>query len=460
MAGRILVADDDVARRILLKSHLSATFDVQVADRADHILAQCYQDPPDLLVLNGDYRVTRTQEVFDGLRASDRFASLPVMVVTDAESRQNRITALQAGADAIMSTEAEAVLLRARLRNLLHRAAMDADLRAAQSSDASLGFEESMDHAFDKPGKIALIAPSLAQGLAWRNGLRQRMRDMIDVIDPAQPSAGLSLRSKPDAVVVAGDAQSQEGLAQLLSDLRCAGDTLQTITLLVQEQPEMAQAVEALNLGVNDVVDRGFDAEEVALILRRELARKARNDSRRAALRNSIKLAVTDPLTGLYNRRYALQRLAQVDKISREQNDCYAVMVLDLDRFKSINDAYGHKAGDAVLAEVSRRMQTCLRQGDFLARIGGEEFLAVVHGCQLDQARVAAERLRRAVADQTIQLSDDAGQIQVTVSIGLVIAGLPNQHHDPAELIDLADRGLYAAKAEGRNQVTVYQSAA
>ena len=204
----------------------------------------------------------------------------------------------------------------------------------------------------------------------------------------------------------------------------------------------------------------GFDSREIALLLRREMSRKSQNDRRRAALQKSLQLASIDPLTGLFNRRYALDQLDKIALGAVKNGETYAVMVLDLDRFKRVNDLYGHSTGDIVLQEVSARMAGCLRRNDFLARIGGEEFLAVIRTCDLVAAQKAAERLRKIVADTPVLLPDGENSVHMTVSIGVVMGGDINQPGDPATLVDLADRGLYVAKADGRNQVTVCETAA
>ncbi len=168
---------------------------------------------------------------------------------------------------------------------------------------------------------------------------------------------------------------------------------------------------------------------------------------------------MTDPLTGLHNRRYALPHLARIAERAQTAGRQFAVMVLDLDRFKSINDTWGHGAGDAVLIEVAERLKSNLRAVDLIARIGGEEFLIALPDTTLEAAQATAERLRRVVGDRPVPLPNGNGSIPVTLSIGLALGA------DPAagsveDLIGLADRALLGSKADGRNQVKVGRSAA
>ncbi len=138
-----------------------------------------------------------------------------------------------------------------------------------------------------------------------------------------------------------------------------------------------------------------------------------------------------------------------------------AVMAIDLDRFKSVNDRHGHAAGDGVLAEVARRLQGNLRPGDLLARIGGEEFLVALPDTGLAEANLLAERLCRAIEQAPISI-DAHRTVSITVSIGLAAAdATPSSDMDAvAALIARADSALLHSKAQGRNQVTVNRPAA
>ena len=134
-----------------------------------------------------------------------------------------------------------------------------------------------------------------------------------------------------------------------------------------------------------------------------------------------MRLAMIDPLTGLYNRRYAMPELATIAARAAETGSPFAVMVVDLDRFKLVNDKHGHGAGDQVLVEVSRRLTANLRASDLLARIGGEEFLVALPDAGMPLARTVAERLCQAIEERPIRLASGIG-LTVTVSIGVAVS--------------------------------------
>lgn len=160
-------------------------------------------------------------------------------------------------------------------------------------------------------------------------------------------------------------------------------------------------------------------------------------------------LAMKDTLTGIYNRRHFMMDLESEWKRFRRYGRPLSLLLLDIDHFKSINDRYGHDVGDQVIIAVARLCQTKTRDSDVAARIGGEEFGILLPEADLDEARIAAERLRVAIAEQPVDTS--SGPLTVTVSIGAAPAEASAA--GVAELMKRADEALYAAKRGGRNRV-------
>jgi diguanylate cyclase (GGDEF)-like protein len=165
--------------------------------------------------------------------------------------------------------------------------------------------------------------------------------------------------------------------------------------------------------------------------------------------------AITDGLTGLHTRRFVEAQLAI--EVARADHDgsTVAVFIADVDHFKSVNDRFGHPAGDRALVEVAARLREVSRPGDVLARYGGEEFALLVPEVTSDELPAISERLRRQVASSPIAVSEDT-VVALTVSVGA--ASYPQHGADPTELVAAVDRALYAAKARGRNRVVVGES--
>ena len=171
--------------------------------------------------------------------------------------------------------------------------------------------------------------------------------------------------------------------------------------------------------------------------------RRRRTEHEVVALREA---ATTDPLTGVGNRRWLDSELKRRLAQFRRQGAPVSVLMIDVDHFKRINDAWGHEAGDVALRALAKSVGTTLRDMDVLTRFGGEEFLAVLPGTHVQQAAIVAERIRRAVQEMTVPFSNHS--IKLTVSIGVASAA---NLDDEATILKRADEAMYVAKKHGRN---------
>jgi two-component system cell cycle response regulator len=268
--------------------------------------------------------------------------------------------------------------------------------------------------------------------------------------------SALLVRADWLAVVVA----LREGVdgVRLDSALRSRPETRQAAVILVVENGDVQIAAKGLDLGASDYIEAPFEVSELIARIRSQLRRKRYYDRLRSNVKNGLKMAVIDPLTGIYNRRYASQHMLRVMERARETDGVFAVMMIDLDKFKSINDRFGHDAGDAVLREFSRRLQENIRGVDLVARFGGEEFFVAMPDVDRHAAAAAAERIRRAVEGAPVMLPGGKDRVDVTVSIGVSIAGACDD--DAEAIIRRADCALYNSKESGRNRVSFFAQAA
>lgn len=174
---------------------------------------------------------------------------------------------------------------------------------------------------------------------------------------------------------------------------------------------------------------------------------------KRAYLYNQLQeLAITDSLTEVFSRRFFMERFNEEIERSRKFNLNFSFLMIDIDRFKYFNDNYGHLVGDAILKEVAKILKENIRQIDIIGRYGGEEFSVILIETDKSQARVAAERIRKAVADKTIKIYDE--ELKVTISIG--VATYPVDGKDTNTILDNADQALYKAKITGRNRICIW----
>ena len=487
MTGTVLIVDDVATNRIVLKVKLSAAcYGTLQAATGEAALAVARRTLPDAILLDVMLPDLSGIEVCRRLKQDPATRDIPVVMITTSRDGAARREALRAGADDFLSKPVQDTILMARLRSLLRARQTDAELRLRDGTSRAFGLAEP-EASYTVPGLIALVAPSPDAAMAWRRALAPHVQDRLVVLphEGALATAGTA----PDVYLIAADlSRPGEGL-RLMSELRSRSRSRHAAVCIVLPAGGSAgpragggtttkvdptvladTAAMALDLGAADLLPADFDPEETALRLTAQLRRKRQADRLRATVRSGLQLAVADPLTGLYNRRYALPHLARMAERAEQTGRQFAVMLLDLDRFKEVNDSFGHAAGDAVLAEVAQRLQSSLRPSDLVARIGGEEFLVALPDAQSATARATAERLCRVVEAQPVTLPDAAGggAVRVTVSIGLTLGGPnprdpegPPRIHDPVETVMArADAALRVAKSEGRNKVTVDRSAA
>jgi two-component system cell cycle response regulator len=203
-------------------------------------------------------------------------------------------------------------------------------------------------------------------------------------------------------------------------------------------------------MGAHDYVIRPVDKNELLARVRTQIRRKRFQERLRSSYEMSLSMALTDSLTGLYNRRYFdvhVQKLLQKHQTSRKS---LGILMIDIDNFKSVNDTYGHAVGDEILKEFSERLQDKLRGFDMVARLGGEEFVAVLPDVNERMAHVVAERLRKAIYDKPFTCKVPEGSLDITTSVGgtLIDKGVVAEADD---VMKQADDALYAAKQGGRN---------
>jgi two-component system cell cycle response regulator len=206
-----------------------------------------------------------------------------------------------------------------------------------------------------------------------------------------------------------------------------------------------------LEIGVNDFLIRPIDKNELLARARSQVRKRRYTERLRDNVQMSIEMAITDALTGLFNRRYMESHLGTLIEQAAARRKPLSALIIDIDYFKAINDTHGHDAGDDVLRDFALRIKRSIRGIDLACRYGGEEFVIVMPETDMAVAAMVAERLRRRIAAEPFPIQQGAGAIPVTISIG--IAALRGDDDTAAALLKRADQALYRAKRDGRNRV-------
>jgi two-component system cell cycle response regulator len=239
---------------------------------------------------------------------------------------------------------------------------------------------------------------------------------------------------------------------ELCRELRKDEGDSYTYILLLTGKHNKSDVIRGLEAGADDYIIKPFDPQELRVRLHTGKRILCLLDQIKAARETLRELAARDPLTGLWNHSAIIDLLiSEIDRAER-QGAYVGVVLVDLDHFKSINDTHGHLVGDQVLREVAQVMSSAIRPYDAVGRLGGEEFLLVLPGCDRINAVGHAERLRLALL--RIAVHTPSVSVHVTASFGVAVVG-PESRIDARTAIQYADSAMYAAKHSGRNRVEI-----
>lgn len=254
----------------------------------------------------------------------------------------------------------------------------------------------------------------------------------------------------PVPVVVTDIAMPRLDGLQLLARLREASPSPEVVLLTAKRADDAAAAIQALRLGAHDYLSKdAAEGEALVLAVRRAAERRRLIDENQALLEELRRLSLTDPVTSVSNRRAFDESLRQDIARARRSGASLALVMLDLDHFKRVNDTLGHPVGDEMLRAFAGRLRSLAREGDRVFRHGGEEFAVVLGDTDLAGAATLAARLVAATAATPFDLS--IGPLEMTCSAG-VAALEAGDDLTGAALMVRADSALYRAKREGRNR--------
>ena len=449
MSARILVVDDIEANVKLLEAKLAAEYyDVLTANDGPTALAIAAAEGPDIILLDVMMPGMDGFAVCRRLKDDPATRHIPVVLVTALDGRSDRIEGLEAGADEFLTKPIDDVMLFARVRSLTRLKQVMDELRAREASGRRIGVIA---------GAAARLGGTGGRVLIVDDNERQAQRLMAELAIEHRPvfetdpeKAHLTARGPVDLIIVNATARAFDGL-RFAATIRSDEATRHLPILAIVDADERHRLVKALEIGVNDLLTKPLDPQEMSARARTQIRRKRYTDFLRDNLDHSLELAVTDQLTGLHNRRYMTGQLNALVNRAAHGGDPVAALMIDIDHFKKINDSFGHPVGDEVLREFAVRLASNVRAIDLPCRYGGEEFTVIMPDTRLEDAHRIAERIRLHVAGSPFRVANGEEMLTVTISIG--VASTHGDDDTPEALLKRADDAVYEAKSGGRNKV-------
>jgi two-component system, cell cycle response regulator len=452
MTARILVVDDIPANVKLLEVRLLAEyFEVLTASSGREALEACENGKVDVVLL--DVMMTEMDgfEVCRRIKADPATSHIPVVMVTALDQKSDRVRGLEAGADDFLTKPVNDLQLMTRVKSLVRLKTLTDELRLRSSTTRNIGIEELLSrNATTIDGQPRMLLIESRKAAAEQIARMLRHVGELDVATDPQDGFFRAAEGNYECIMVSTQLGDFDPL-RVCSQLRTLDRTRFVPVVLLADAGEDARLIRGLELGINDYLVRPLDQHELVARLRTQIRRKRYNDHLRMSVTQTIEMAVTDGLTGLHNRRYLDSHLATLFDRAVSRRRPLSLLITDIDRFKAINDTWGHDAGDEILREFAARLRQNVRGIDLACRFGGEEFVVVMPDTDPALAHKVAERIRSHIADAPFVIGRDGRRVDVTISIG--VAGLKQPSDTVDELLKRADLALYEAKTGGRNRV-------
>lgn len=420
MAVRVLIVAEPGGEPSSLEQQLvGASFDTQIAPTPAAALELARQDLPDLILLD------------------DRIAE----PVGSDFHRLLEVDPATAHTPLVRASTVDDAALPARLRRLARLKALSEEIRAREASGGLLGSTTAAPAADHQEAIVAL----LDDGSRHIPELLTMLSSFGTVITFSVDGATERLRQTPCDIILLGLVDGHIDGLRTVSQLREQPETRQLPILAFVDGETRSALSRGFDLGIDDGVRLPEERSSIPTRIQALLHDKRQGERLRERLRSSVRLSATDAATGLYNRHYMMQHLANLIARARAGNRPLSLLLIDFDGFAQVNDALGRAAGDAVLGELARRVAASVRASDLAARCDGQRLAVILPDSPGEVAGVVAERLRKLIGDTP------AKGLAVTASIG--IASLRSADAGAEMLLGRAAEALFVAKHIGRNRV-------
>jgi two-component system cell cycle response regulator len=443
MSARILIVDDLAPNLHLLEVKLAAQYyDVIPAMSGVDALEIADNQVVDLILLDAMMPGMSGFEVCKRLKSNPHTWHIPVVMVTALEESRDRIRGLEAGADDFITKPIDDFNLMGRVKSLL-RLKMVTDQLLSHTGNTIERSKPVLDELGQRAGNILIVddnerkMDSMARSLKKKNNIAME----------TDPVLALKKAMKADLAIVSLVSEKFDGLrfcARLRSDAR----TRDLPILAIGQVDDEARLVRAYDIGINDTLMRPIEAQELQARVSTQLKRKFYADNLKENFNENMEMVVTDPLTGIGNRRFMDRSIAPLFAQLSERGSPFSLVVFDVDKFKRVNDMLGHDVGDKILQEIAARLASNIRSIDILSRYGGEEFIVAMPDTNQEDAMVAADRIRSLLGGSTFKVGKKALSVKISAGVAEVFEG---DHF--RDVFKRADDALYRAKQNGRDRI-------
>lgn len=458
MPGRVLVLDTDVTNRLTVKTALSAeSFDVITTDKENDVVRTVLREQADVVILSARLRTTNGYNLCWRLKQNPLSANIPVIILAGSNDL-NWKRGLGSRADDLVPLPFNRFDLAERIHRLnRQKSEIDALRLHAQTQDHA-GFHEAAWQApNDRLGKTDVVI--LSQNLPLAKSLAQNVKTdlqsdvfFIEHIDQLPPAKQASL------LILLDDKPFSDPMLDVITTVKSSPQLRDWPIMTVTTGQANAFSAQSIELGCAENI---FGLENTARVSMRARSLLWATDyisKLRKASKARTGSSAVDPLTGLYNAKYAIDYVERAIGWQRTDGNDLVALMLSLDNFKQVNDTMGHPTGEAVLREFAGLLKSHIQGIDVMARMGGSKFLLAIPNVADNRAAYVAERIRQLVLSTRFCSFDGRSATRLTLSAGLssTSSGLQNS----AEILEAAEFALRKAETGGRNQVAFFSQLA
>jgi two-component system, cell cycle response regulator len=453
---RLLIVDDEPLNIKLLKARLPAEkYETLSASNGQQAIQIANKDLPDLILLDIMMPDLDGFTVCRMLKQNPNTTEIPIILVTALEGLEDKIKGLETGADEFLTKPVNTIELLSRINSLLRLKQVRERLVLRSQSEKTFnhfaGQLDKMDE-YPIPSKILLVEDDEKD----RHIFRSFFRDLdyeLEWVKTGEEGLDLLTRKSFDLILLDVLLPGLDGF-EICRRLKNAQQTRDLQIILITCLPDLENKIKGIELGADDYLIKPVNRQELQARMKVLLAKKQCMDVLRRDYESALNSAVNDSLTTLYNQAYFKKFFNQELKRATRQNYSVALIILDIDNFKQMNDSSGHMAGDHILATLGAIIKKSVREIDLSARYGGDEFVLVLPYADQEETFQVINRLRQAIEVSSFTQGNETLPEHLTVSMG--IAFFPDQGSTPEEVIRNADLALYQAKREGKNRYYVY----
>ena len=467
MQPRILIADDEANVRLLAGIIQQEHFQVLTAVDGYEALRIAEKELPDIILLDAMIPVMDCYQVIKKLKNTTSTASIPIILVTSLNDNEERKKGLDA--DEILNKPVNDIELITRIHSMLRLRRYQDALSIRQKSEAQFcaDRQKKADKAEVEPADIAIAVTDLKESKPSKP-----IRILLVEDDPKdvklmraylpEPEYRLVVASRGDEALTLAEQRPIDLIIldvmlpdmngfEICKRLKTHEITRRVPVIFTTSLGDVENRIQGIEVEGDGYLVKPVERRELWMKIQVLVRKKRQWDDMQSIYESTVRSAIGDVLTGLYNYAYFKHFLDFEVKRSLRQNNKVALMMIDIDNFKNYNDLFGHLAGDLVLREMGRIIKSCIREIDLAARYGGEEFAVVLPFNEDEKVTtVIAERIQTAVASVKLPLGMDS-MPQVTVSIGIAFCPFDTPNAD--DLVEKADMMLYHAKKTGKNKI-------